>query len=62
MKRAIQQAATEITLTLEEIDVDSAPDLKEKYGEEVPVLFIDGRKAFKYRVEVRELRKRLKNG
>ena len=45
---------------MEEVDVDSAPDLQEKYGAEVPVLFINGRKAFKVRVTVSELRKRLR--
>lgn len=60
MKEAIQEVATEIPVALEEIDVDSAPDLREKYGEEVPILFINGRKAFKCRVTAKELRKRLR--
>ena len=44
----------------EEIDVDGEPELKEKFGDEVPVLFIDGRKAFKVRVTEGELKKRLR--
>ena len=44
------------------MDVDGSPELREKYGEEVPVLFIDGRKAFKYRVTEMELKKRLRPG
>ena len=35
---------------LEEIDVDGSRELREKFADQVPVLFIDGRKAFKYRV------------
>ncbi len=46
--------------TLEVVDVDSRAELVERYGDEVPVLLIDGRKAFKYRVEERELGRRLK--
>jgi glutaredoxin len=40
-----------------EIDGDSA--LEASYGQEVPVLFVNNRKAFKFRCTSRELRKRL---
>lgn len=62
MKEVIRKVAGEISFEMKEIDVDTAPDLREKYGSEVPVLFINGRKAFKYRVREEELRKRLKRG
>ncbi|HJX10735.1 MAG TPA: glutaredoxin family protein [Candidatus Binatia bacterium] len=60
MKAVIHQVAAHTPLALEEIDVDSAPETLEKYGNEVPVLFINGRKAFKYRVTRNELEKKLK--
>ncbi len=60
MKQVVHQVTAEFSLKTEEIDVDGAPDLREKYGDEVPVLFINGRKAFKYWVGARELRKKLK--
>ncbi len=60
MKGVVRQVAGRLPLEMEEIDVDSAPDLQEKYGNEVPVLFINGRKAFKYRVTEGELKNRLK--
>ena len=60
MKTIIRQLADRIPLELEEIDVDSSADLKQTYGEEVPVLFINGRKAFKYRLTARQLSARLK--
>jgi glutaredoxin len=44
---------------VDKIDVDSDPTLTERFGHEVPVLFINGRKAFKYRCTALELRKRL---
>jgi glutaredoxin len=59
MKSVVREVAGDISLRVEEIDVDSAPELKEKYGSKVPVLFLNGRKAFKYRVTVKELKKRL---
>ena len=61
MKTLIQQVAERTPLDLEEIDIDSSADLKQKYGEEVPVLFINGRKAFKYRLTARQLTARLKS-
>jgi glutaredoxin len=59
MKTVIQQVAARTALQLVEIDVDSEDDLKAKYGSEVPVLFIDGQKAFKYRLTAAALTKRL---
>ena len=61
MKEVIRKVAEEIALEAKEVDVDERPDLQEKYGSEVPVLFINGRKAFKYRVTARELKKKLKS-
>lgn len=59
MKAAIHAAAADCEFSLEEIDVDGCAELCELHGNEVPVLFIDGRKAFKYRVTARELARRL---
>jgi glutaredoxin len=42
-----------------EIDVDSDEDLRRKFTDEVPVVFIDGRKAFKYRMDEREFLRKL---
>jgi hypothetical protein len=44
---------------LEAQDVDSAPGPRALYGNEVPVLLVNGRKAFKYRVAPGQLRRRL---
>jgi hypothetical protein len=60
MKAVIRQVAQETPLGVEEIDIDSSADLQEKYGEEVPLLFINGRKAFKYRLTAKELARKLK--
>ena len=62
MKEVVRKVAGEVSFEMKEIDVDTALDLREKYGNEVPVLFINGRKAFKYRVSEAELRKRLERG
>jgi hypothetical protein len=61
MKTIVRQVGQKTSLIVEEIDVDSSDDLREKYGEEVPVLFINGRKAFKYRLTAKQLATRLKS-
>jgi glutaredoxin len=43
----------------QEVDVDSSDSLRHLYSDEVPVVFIDGRKAFKYRMDEREFLRRL---
>ena len=60
MKGVVREVAAEIPLEVEEVDVDRDPDLRERLGSEVPVLFINGRKAFKYRVAARELKRKLR--
>jgi glutaredoxin len=42
-----------------EIDVDSNEELRRQFTDEVPVIFIDGRKAFKYRMDEREFLRKL---
>src|SRR6266516_4493594 len=37
-----------------DVDVDSDPDLRRQYNDQVPVVFINGRKAFKYRMDEQE--------
>jgi glutaredoxin len=44
-----------------EIDVDSDTDLRREYNDQVPVVFINGRKAFKYRMDEQEFLRRLAN-
>ena len=60
MKSTLSRVAGRVPFALEEIDVDTSPALQENYGDEVPVLFINGRKAFKYRLTAKELEQRLK--
>ncbi len=44
---------------LKEVDIDADPELRRLYNDEVPVIAINGRKAFKYRVSEPELLKKL---
>jgi len=62
MKKVVHEVAKRYPLSVEEVDVDGSPDLRQEYTHQVPVLFINGRKAFKYRVTARELVARLAPG
>ena len=42
-----------------EVDVDADDDLRRQFTDEVPVVFIDGRKAFKYRMQADEFLRKL---
>jgi hypothetical protein len=55
----IEAARGSASFLLEVVDVDGDPELAARYGHEVPVVEIDGRKAFKYRLTTRELLRRL---
>ena len=43
-----------LPFTWREVDIDSDPELQRQFSEEVPVVFINGKKAFKYRMSERD--------
>ena len=43
----------------QEVDVDTDEQLRRQFTDEVPVVFIDGRKAFKYHMDEREFLRKL---
>jgi glutaredoxin len=47
--------------TLEEVNIETDPALKERYGWEIPVIFINGIKAFKYRLTAGEFKKKIRS-
>ena len=57
----LERARAREPFELEIVDVDGDPALREQFNDEVPVVFINGRKAFKYRVDARELARRLRS-
>jgi glutaredoxin len=59
MKVTIDHVSARVPLTIEIIDISTDPALIERYGLEIPVLLIDGRKAAKYRLTERELEEKL---
>jgi thiol-disulfide isomerase/thioredoxin len=59
VQRVARSAATPITIV--EIDISTDPDLEARYGLEIPVLLVDGRKAAKYRVTEQALTRLLQD-
>jgi hypothetical protein len=53
MKAMVQRvlAAEPLLVTVEEIDISTSAELEARYGLEIPVLLVDGRKAAKYRID-----------
>ena len=60
MERVIAAVAPCFNASLRRIEIDGDPELEARFGIEVPVLFVNDRKAFKYRCTERELRDRLR--
>jgi hypothetical protein len=57
MKAVVDRVARTVPLEVEIIDVSTDPALEARYGLEVPVLAIDGKKAAKFRVSEEDLRR-----
>jgi len=58
-KKEIEAARRRAEFQYREIDIDGNPELVRLYNDEVPVIAIDGKKAFKYRVTTPELLKKI---
>jgi hypothetical protein len=59
MEIVIDEVLPRFLAALKRVEIDGNPSLEAQFGTEVPVLFVNGRKAFKYRCTARELRQRL---
>ena len=51
VRRVILSVRPRVEFGYTEIDIESDPEIFEDYRYDVPVIEIDGRRAFKYRVE-----------
>jgi glutaredoxin len=58
-KSAIAPLLREFGVTLREVNIDDDPVLKERYGLDIPVIFIGQRKAAKHRVDPKQFRRQL---
>ncbi len=60
-KAAIAPLLREFGAVLREVDVDDDPLLKERYGWDIPVLFIGQKKAAKHCVNLEQFRRQLQS-
>jgi len=62
MKAIVERVAPTLTppATIQAIDISSNADLESRYGLEIPVLLVNGKKVAKYRVTEEELVRILK--
>lgn len=59
VKESLSKLSRRGGFTWQEVDVDGDSELRRQFNDEVPVVFIDGRKAFKYRMDEREFLRKL---
>ena len=58
-KVVIERVQRRLGFAVRVIDVETDPEFERKFGEEIPVVFINGVKAFKYHVDEAEFQKKV---
>ena len=59
VKESLTKLSRRTKFNWEQVDVDSDLNLRRQFTDEVPVVFINGQKAFKYRMDEKEFLKKL---
>jgi glutaredoxin len=59
VKESLAKLSRQAEFTWQEIDVDSSETLRRQFTDEVPVVFIHGKKAFKYRMDEQDFLRKL---
>ena len=60
-KQTIAPLLREFHATLREVNVEEDPVLRERYGWDVPVIYLGARKAAKHRVNAEQFRRQLRD-
>ena len=61
-RAVIEKVCADLGTSYTEVDIDQDPTLQRKYGEEIPVTFVDGRQHDFWRVDETRLRAALGRG
>ncbi len=59
-KEVIERARRRLGFAVRVINIETDPELEKKYGEQIPVVLLNGVLAFKYRVDEAEFEKKVK--
>ncbi|MGE0405238.1 MAG: glutaredoxin family protein [Candidatus Korobacteraceae bacterium] len=62
VKDSLNRVSRQARFQLQEIDIDTDPELVRQFNDEIPVVFVRGRKAFKYHLKEEEFLRRLAEG
>jgi len=58
-KQVLAEARRRVPFDYSEVDIDADPELRRQYNDDIPVIAIDGAKAFQHRVRLEDLLARL---
>ncbi len=58
-KAAMQPLLNEFDCTLREVNIDETDELRLRYGQDIPVIFIGAHKTGKHRVDPKQFRRQL---
>lgn len=58
-KNALGPLLREFGIALREVSIEGDPVLEERYGVDIPVVFIGARKAAKHRVDIKKFRRQM---
>ena len=59
-KAAIESSGCAGEYSLEEVNIDENQELRGRFGHDIPVIFINGVKVFKHRVDPVEFKRKLR--
>lgn len=59
-KTAVERAGARYNLELRVTDVDRSADLARRYGDDIPVVFLNGEEVFRHRVDEKVLERKMK--
>jgi glutaredoxin len=59
VKNTLQNLQERGSFHWREVDIDEDPELRRLYGDQIPVVFVDGRKSFKYHMTESDFLRRL---
>jgi glutaredoxin len=59
-KKVIKKVSSDVPFAFKEIDITSSEDLFRIYKDDIPTVFINGKKSFKFKVDEEEFRKKIK--
>lgn len=59
VKRQLYALTGELGFSVDEVDIESEPALRVRYGHDIPVVMVEGREAFRHRFDGAGLRKLL---